>query len=60
MDYEELKKVDEMEFVFDIRQDEQYCWKIVGENPRTFVTKDLAAFLVKYLMDNVVTRTNED
>jgi hypothetical protein len=57
--FQEPTKLGEMEFVFDIRQDEQYCWKTVDKNPRTFVTKDLADFLVKYLMDNMVTRTSE-
>ena len=36
MTFEEPKKLNEMEFVFDIRQDEQYCWKTISKNPRHF------------------------
>jgi hypothetical protein len=57
--FEEPKKLDTKTFTFDILPNEQYCWRSIESESRTFSTSDFASFLLKYFMDKADTRNRK-
>jgi hypothetical protein len=58
-DFGPPNKLDTQIFTFDILPNEQYCWRSVNDESRTFRTEDFASFLIKYFMDKADSRDRE-
>jgi hypothetical protein len=51
MTFDEPQKLQEEHFTFDLLPNEQRCWMSSGSRGRSYTSKALASFILKYVMD---------